>query len=108
MERPGWRFESGASRQSRRPRQPCKRYAASARRRSCRSSLWFFFAKLLEAWIAAQIIPGRIKAEQRRCDWWAIGAIGSGQQMLQRCYRAVLFTEAREHSRLYFLEIRAS
>src|SRR5205085_2660246 len=68
MGKPGWQFEPGASRQSRKRPQPYKRCAASARRRSYRSSLWLLFAEFLEARIIPQRIEHRIEPEQRRSE----------------------------------------
>src|SRR5262245_48065149 len=71
MERPAWRFGSRATRQSHMRLQLCKHCAASARRRSCRSSFrrpaelarrHNLFGERFEARIAAQRIDKRVNS----------------------------------------------
>src|SRR5438105_386168 len=57
-----------ATQQSHKRSPPCKRCAASARRRSCGRSLWFVFAEFLEARIIPERIEHRIEPEQRRSE----------------------------------------
>src|SRR6266550_567012 len=54
-----------ATRPRRRRSRPCKHCAASARKRSYASSLWFLFAEFLEARIVAERIEHGIEPEQR-------------------------------------------
>src|SRR5438067_13430618 len=69
MEKSGWRFASAAMRQRHRPPRPCKRCVASARRRSCQSSLFVgedFSDEFFESRISAQRIENRIDFDFKR------------------------------------------
>src|SRR6266480_186944 len=79
MEKPAWRLGPAASQQPHTKPRPCKHCAASARRRSCVSSLWFLFAEFLEARIATQRIKHRIEPEQRGSERDAGGKTASAR-----------------------------